>query len=55
MSDTNEDLKKLLSKEESTRAVGKRNTWLKNQSEAEQEAHKKKSKEEKGPAVALFC
>ena len=48
------DLKDLMTKEESTRAWGKHNTWLKNQSEEEQEAHKNKSKEEKGQAVALF-
>ena len=48
------DLKNLLTKEESTRAWGKHNTWVKNQSEAEQEAHKKKSKGEKGQTVALF-
>ena len=47
------DLKNLLTKEEATRAWGKHNTWLKNQSEEEQEAHKSK-KEEKGRRLLFF-
>ena len=37
------DLRNLLTKEEASKVWGKHNTWLKNQSEEEQEAHKNKS------------
>ena len=48
------DLRNLLTREQASEVWGKHNTWLKNQSEGEQEAHKSKSKEEKGQAVAVF-
>ena len=47
-------LRNLLTKEEASKVWGKHSTWLKNQGEEEQEAHKNKSKEEKGQAVAVF-